>query len=85
MFIYNKNSSTTKVRGYIPSGFSMSAISSFKSIKNKHDIYRSKDCVKKFSESFRDYEKKVINFKKKKMKLLSKEQLESYEVCYICK
>ena len=31
---------------------------------------------------------KIINFKKKKMKLLTKEQQESYEntkVCYICK
>ena len=31
---------------------------------------------------------KIINFKKKKMKLLTKEQKESYEnskICYICK
>ena len=31
---------------------------------------------------------KIINFKKKKMKLLTKEQQESYEngkICYICK
>ena len=31
------NSSTIKVREYIPSGISMSTISSFKSIENKHD------------------------------------------------
>ena len=35
-----KNSSTTKVSEHIPSGFSMSAISSFRSIENKHNVYR---------------------------------------------
>ena len=36
---------------HIPSGFSMSAVSSFKSIENKHDGYRGKNCMKKFCES----------------------------------
>ena len=34
-----ENSSTLKVSEHIPSGFSMSTISSFKSIENKHDMY----------------------------------------------
>ena len=42
-----ENSSTTKVNKHIPSGFPMSTISSFRSIENKHDLYRSKNCVKK--------------------------------------
>ena len=46
-----ENSSTTKVSKHIPSGFSMSTISSFRSIENKHDVYRGKDCMKKFCES----------------------------------
>ena len=33
-----ENSSTTKVSKHIPSGFSMSTISSFRSIGNKHDL-----------------------------------------------
>ena len=37
-----ENSSTTKVSEHIPSGFSMSTISSFRSIENKHDVYRVK-------------------------------------------
>ena len=41
-------SSTTNVGKHIPSIFSMSAISSFKSIENKHDTYRGKDFMKKF-------------------------------------
>ena len=44
--------------------------------------------MKKFCESLRQYAVKIINFKKKKMKLLTKEKQESYEnskICYICK
>ena len=32
-------------------GFSVSTISSFKAIESKHDVYRGKDCMKKFCES----------------------------------
>ena len=42
------NSSTTKVSKHIPSGFSMSTISSFRSIENNDDVYKGKDCMKKF-------------------------------------
>ena len=35
--------------------------------------------MKTFCESLREYEIEIINFKKKKMKLLTKEQQESYE------
>ena len=64
----------------------MSAISSFRSIENKHDMYRGKDCMKKFCESLREHPMKIINFKK--MRSFTKEQQESYEnskICYICK
>ena len=54
----------------------MSTISSFKSLKNKHDVYRGKDCMKKFSESLREHATKII-LKRQKMKLLTKMQ-ESY-------
>ena len=43
-----ENSSTTKVGEHIPSGFSMSTISSFKNIENMHDAYRGKNCMKSF-------------------------------------
>ena len=67
-----ENSSPTKVSEHIPSGFPMSTISSFKIIENKHDMYRGKDCMKKFCEFLRKHAMKIINFKKKKMKLLTK-------------
>ena len=60
-----ENSFTTKVGKHIPSGFSMSTISSFKNIENRHDVYRGKDCMKKFCESLREHAMKIINFKKK--------------------
>ena len=69
-----ENSPTTKVSRHIPSGFSMSAISPFGSRENKHDVYTSKDCTKKFCEYLRAQTMKTNNFKKKKMKLLTKEQ-----------
>ena len=83
-----ENSSTIKASEHIPSYFSMSTVSSFKSIENKHDVHRGKDCMKRFCESLREHTLKIINFKKKKMKLLTREQQEPYEnrkICYICK
>ena len=55
---------------HIPSGFSMSTISSFRSIENKHDVYRGKDCIKKFCEFLRDHTLKTINFFKKQNEII---------------
>ena len=52
----------------------MSTISLFKSIENKPDVYRGKDCAKKFCESLREHAMKIIHLKN--MKLLTKEQQE---------
>ena len=50
----------------------MSTISSFRSIENKHDVYRGKDCMKKFCEYLRENAMKIINFKKKKNEIINK-------------
>ena len=67
----------------------MFTISSIKSIENKYNAYRAgKDYMKKFCESLRGHAMEIINSKKKKMKLLTKEQQELYantKICYICK
>ena len=42
-------------------------------MRNKHDVYRGKDCMKKFCEFLRKHPMKLIYFLKKKMKLLPKE------------
>ena len=57
----------------------MSAISSFKRIGNKHDVYRGKYCIESSCESLRKHAMKITNFKKKKQKLLTSEQQKSYQ------
>ena len=45
----------------------MSTVSLFRKIENKYDVYRGKDCMKKFCESLREqHALKVINLKRKK-------------------
>ena len=61
-----ENSSTTKVSKHIPSGFSRTTISSFKSIENKHDVCKGKGFQKKFCEYVKKHAINKINFKKKK-------------------
>ena len=45
-----EKSSKTEVGEYAPSGFLMSTTSSFKDTKNKQDVHRGDDCMKKFCE-----------------------------------
>ena len=79
-------SSTSKAGEHISSGFSISTASSLKSIEDKYDVYRGNDCMKKLCETLRDHAIRIVSFKRKKIKLLTKEQQESYqneEICYI--
>ena len=65
----------------------MFTISSFKAIKNNYDVYRDKDYVKKFCECLKKHARRIVNFGKKKMKLLTNKHQEWYEnakFCYIC-
>ena len=50
----------------------MSTILSFKSIENKHDVYRGKDCIRTFCESLREHAMKIINLKKKRNEIFNK-------------
>ena len=59
-----ENSSTTKVGEHIPSGFSISAILSFKSMENKHNVFRGKNCRKNIVNI--EHAMKIVNFKTKK-------------------
>ena len=52
---------TIKVSEHISSGFSMSKITSLKSIENMHDVYRGKAYMRKFYESFRQNAMTIIN------------------------
>ena len=49
-----EKSSRTKLKEHILSGFSISTISSFKGIENKHDLYKGRDCMKKICEPLKE-------------------------------
>ena len=81
-----EKSSTTKIGEHIPCGYSMSTIWRFDHIEDKHTLYLGKHCMKKFSTSLREPAKNIIDFEKRKMLLLTKEELKSHQhakVCYI--
>ena len=61
-----ESSSATKANEYILSRLSMYTISSFKSIENKHDVYRGKYCMKKFCKFLREHAMEITDFKRKK-------------------
>ena len=67
-----ENRSTIKIREHSPSDFSMSIISSFRSIENRHDVYRGNDCMETFFESLREYVIKIIDFKREKNEIINK-------------
>ena len=69
-----ENSSTKKTGKHIPTGFSMSTILSFKSKEIKHDVYRGKDCIKKFCEHLIEQAREIINFKKKKEEVINRRE-----------
>ena len=50
----------------------MSTILSIKGIENKLDVYRGKNCLKKFCESIREYAMEIINLKKRKNEVIVK-------------
>ena len=82
-----ENSSITKIGEHIPCRYSMSTIWAFDRIENKHNLYRGKDCMKKFCTSLREHAKNIIGFEERKMLLLTKEELKSHQdakICYIC-
>ena len=60
------NSFKIEVYHNFPSGFSMSTILFFKSIQNKHDLYRRKNSMENICESLREHAMEIINFEKKK-------------------
>ena len=68
-----EHSLTTKVTEHIPSSYSMSTILPFKSIENKHDVSRGKDCAEKLCEPLREHAMKKIDFiKKRKNEVINK-------------
>ena len=83
-----KLSSTTKINQYVPSGYSIYTNCSFDKSNNKLNYYRGEDCMKRFCKDLKDHATKIIDFKKKTMIPLTKEENHNYKkenTCYICK
>ena len=81
-------SSTTKINQHIPSGYSIYTNCSFDKSNNKLSYYRGEDCMKRFCKDLKDHATKIIDFKKKTMIPLTKEEEDNYNkenICYICK
>ena len=81
-------SSTTKINQHIPSGYSIYTNCSFDKSNNKLSYYRGEDCMKRFCKDLKVHATKIIDFKKKTMIPLTKEEEDNYNKennCYICK
>ena len=87
--INNPNeSSTTKINKHTPSGYSIFTSCSFDESKNKLNYYRGKDCMKKFCKDLKEHTTRIINYEKKKIISLTKEEKINYndqQICCICK
>ena len=63
----------------------MPTIWTFDHIENKHTLYRAEDCTKKTCSS--EHATNILNFEKKKILPLIKEELKLHQEatnCYIC-
>ena len=81
-------SSTTKINQHIPSEYSIYTNCSFDRSNNKFSYFRGEDCMKRFCKGLKDHATKIIDFKKKTMIPLTKEEEDNYNkenICYICK
>ena len=61
-----ENASTAKVNKHAASCYLLFMHSSFDVTKNKHDYYRSKDCMKNFCKDLKEHVTKIISYEKKK-------------------
>ena len=81
-------SSTAKINQHISSGYSIYTNCSFDKSNNKLSYYRGEDCMKRFCKDLKKHATKIIDFKKKTMIPLTKEEVDNYNkenTCYICK
>ena len=81
-------SSTTKINKHTPSGYSIFTCCSFDESRNKLNYYRDKDCMKRFCKDLKEHGTRIINYEKKKIIPLTKEEEINYndqQICNICK
>ena len=80
-------SSTTKISQHVLSGYSIFTNCTFDKSHNKLSCYRGEDCMKRFCKDLKDHARRIIDFKKKMIIPLTKDEENSYyneKVCHIC-
>ena len=68
-------------------GYALSLICSFDKTKNKHSVYRGRDCIKEFCKDLKELETKITNCEEIQMILLTDNENKSdeeQEKCVIC-
>ena len=83
-----KKSSTTKINKHTTSAYSLFALCSFDTTKNKFDYYKDKSCMKDFWLKLKEHATKIINYEKKEITPLTKKEEKMHnkqKVCCICK
>ena len=56
----------------------MSSVLAFDHIEKKRNLYRGKDCMKKFCECLRKYAKNIIDFEKKNLTVNKKKKKKNH-------
>ena len=72
-----EKSYTEKKTIHEPSGWAMFTSCSFDEKENKHNYYRGKDCIEKLCKKLKKRAMKIINYEKKEMIPLTKEEKKS--------
>ena len=74
-----EKSYTERKANHERSGYSLSLICSFDATKNRHYIYRGKDCIENFCKPLKELGTEKISYKEKKMIPLTDKENMFYE------
>ena len=80
-------SSTAKINQHVPSGYSIFTNCSFDKSYNNLSHYNGEDCMKRFCKDLKDHATRIVDFKRKFITPLTKDEQDSYEkknTCHIC-
>ena len=72
-----EKSYTERKAKHEPSGYSLSLICSSDSTKNRHYLYRGKDCIKNFCKKLKELVTEIINYPEKEMIQLTDKEIKS--------
>ena len=79
-----EKSSATKINKHTPSAYSLFTHCSFDKTKTELDYDRGKNCMKNFCLDLREHATKIINYKKKEMIPLPKEEKNWHSMQKVC-